>query len=114
LVQDEPELQASTATMLANELGDTGITVNAIAPGIVNTEGFRTRPRPSGATAEQTLHRLVPMQTIKCPAVPAGMAGALAFLVSDDAGFITGQILYVDGGTTRTGACGPITDLKYL
>lgn len=89
---------------LANELGDTGITVNAIAPGIVSTEGFRTRPRPSGATAEQTLRRLVPMQTIKRPAVPADMAGALAFLVSDDASFITGQILHVDGGTTRTGA----------
>jgi NAD(P)-dependent dehydrogenase (short-subunit alcohol dehydrogenase family) len=65
---------------------------------------FRTRPRPSGATAEQTLRRLVPMQTITRPAVPADMAGALAFLVSDDAGFITGQILHVDGGTTRTGA----------
>lgn len=89
---------------LANELGDTGITVNAIAPGIVSTEGFRTRPRPSGVTAEQTLRRLVPMQTIKRPAVPADMAGALAFLVSDDAGFITGQILHVDDGTTRTGA----------
>jgi NAD(P)-dependent dehydrogenase (short-subunit alcohol dehydrogenase family) len=43
------------------------------------------------------------MQTITRPAVPADMAGALAFLVSDD-GFITGQILHVDGGTTRTGA----------
>ncbi len=89
---------------LANELGDTGITVNAIAPGIVDTEGFRARARPSRATAEQTLSRLLPMQTIKRPAVPADMAGALAFLVSDDAGFITGQILHVDGGVTRTGA----------
>lgn len=89
---------------LANELGGTGITVNAIAPGIVDTEGFRTRARPSGATAAQTLGRLKSMQTIKRPAVPADLAGALAFLVSDDAGFITGQILHVDGGVTRTGA----------
>jgi NAD(P)-dependent dehydrogenase (short-subunit alcohol dehydrogenase family) len=58
----------------------------------------------SGATAEQTLSRLRPMQTIQRPAVPADLAGALAFLVSDDAGFITGQVLHVDGGTTRTGA----------
>jgi NAD(P)-dependent dehydrogenase (short-subunit alcohol dehydrogenase family) len=89
---------------LANELGDSGITVNAIAPGIVDTEGFRTRTRPSGATAEQTLARLLPMQTIKRPAVPADQASVLAFLVSDEAGFITGQILHVDGGLTRTGA----------
>ena len=89
---------------LANELGDSGITVNAIAPGIVDTEGFRTRSRPSGATAEQTLTRLLPMQTIKRRSDPADLAGMLAFLVSDDAGFITGQILHVDGGVTRTGA----------
>jgi NAD(P)-dependent dehydrogenase (short-subunit alcohol dehydrogenase family) len=89
---------------LANELGQAGITVNAIAPGIVDTEGFRTRSRPSGATAEQTLSRLLPLQTIQRPAVPADLAGALAFLVSDDAAFVTGQILHVDGGVTRTGA----------
>ena len=89
---------------LANELGDSGITVNAIAPGIVDTEGFRARSRPSGATAEQTLARLLPMQTIKRRSDPADLANALAFLVSDDAGFITGQILHVDGGVTRTGA----------
>ena len=89
---------------LANELGESGITVNAIAPGIVDTEGFRTRLRPSGATADQTLGRLLPMQTIKRPATPADMAGTLAFLVSDDASFITGQIVHVDGGVTRTGA----------
>ena len=87
---------------LANELGDGGITVNAIAPGIVDTEGFRARS--SGATAEETLTRLLPLQTIRRRSVPADLAGALAFLVSDDAGFITGQILHVDGGVTRTGA----------
>jgi NAD(P)-dependent dehydrogenase (short-subunit alcohol dehydrogenase family) len=89
---------------LANELGGSGITVNAIAPGIVATEGFRARSRPNGATADQMITRLSGMQTIKRPSVPADMAGALAFLVSDDAGFITGQILHVDGGVTRTGA----------
>ncbi|WP_189930619.1 SDR family oxidoreductase [Streptomyces sulfonofaciens] len=48
--------------------------------------------------------RTTPMQTIKRPSVPADLGNALAFLVSDDADFVTGQILHVDGGATRSGA----------
>jgi enoyl-[acyl-carrier-protein] reductase (NADH) len=44
------------------------------------------------------------MQTIKRPSVPADLGNTLGFLVSDQAEFITGQILHVDGGLTRTGA----------
>ncbi|MEU9064362.1 SDR family oxidoreductase [Streptomyces sp. NPDC048430] len=47
---------------------------------------------------------LAAMRTIKRRSVPADLGSALALLVSDDAGFITGQILHVDGGVTRTGA----------
>ncbi|GAA2279185.1 hypothetical protein GCM10010415_54480 [Streptomyces atrovirens] len=43
-------------------------------------------------------------QTIKRRSVAADLGNALGFLVSDDADFITGQILHVDGGVTRTGA----------
>ena len=52
----------------------------------------------------QTFSRLLPVQTIKRPSVPAGLADVLAFLVSDDAGFMTGQIMPVAGGLTRAGA----------
>ena len=89
---------------LANELGDSGITVNAIAPSIVPTEGFLGRARNDGPTAQEVAARAVAMQTIKRSSVPGDLGNALGFLVSDEAGFITGQILHVDGGVTRTGA----------
>ena len=89
---------------LANELGDSGITVNAIAPSVVATEGFLGRRRTSGPTADEVFARVSAMQTIKRPSVPEDLGNALAFLVSDQADFITGQILHVDGGLTRSGA----------
>lgn len=89
---------------LANELGDSGITVNAIAPSVVATGGFLGRTRTAGPTADQVFARVSAMQTIKRPSVPADLGNALGFLVSDQADFITGQILHVDGGLTRTGA----------
>ena len=48
---------------LANELGDSGITVNAIAPGVVATEGFLGRARTTGPTADEVLSRLLALQT---------------------------------------------------
>jgi len=89
---------------LANELGDSGITVNAIAPSVVATEGFLGRARGSGPTADEVLTRISAMQTIKRPSVPADLGNVLGFLVSAAADFITGQIIHVDGGLTRTGA----------
>lgn len=89
---------------LANELGESGITVNAIAPSVVATDGFLGRSRDGGPTADDVIARVTAMQTIKRTSVPADPANALGFLVSDEADFITGQILHVDGGLTRTGA----------
>lgn len=89
---------------LANELGESGITVNAIAPSVVATEGFLGRARTAGPTADEIFARVSAMQTIKRPSVPTDLGNALGFLVSDAADFITGQIIHVDGGLTRTGA----------
>ncbi len=89
---------------LANELGESGITVNAIAPSVVATEGFLGRTRTAAPTADEVLARVSAMQTIKRPSVPTDLGNALGFLVSDQADFITGQIIHVDGGLTRTGA----------
>jgi NAD(P)-dependent dehydrogenase (short-subunit alcohol dehydrogenase family) len=89
---------------LANELGDLGITVNAIAPTVVKTEGFVARTPAGGPSADDMMQRIVSQQTIKRACTPKDIANALAFLVSEDADFITGQILHVDGGRTRSGA----------
>lgn len=89
---------------LANELAGTPITVNCIAPTVVKTPGFMEHTRPEGPGPEEVVKMVVGMQTIKRESESADAANMLAFLVSDDANFITGQILHVDGGFTRTGA----------
>ena len=89
---------------LANELADTGITVNSIAPTVVRTEGFVERTVAGGPTADELMNRIVSQQTIKRACLPSDPANLLAFLVSEQADFITGQILHVDGGRTRSGA----------
>ncbi|CAG4886808.1 SDR family oxidoreductase [Paraburkholderia saeva] len=78
------------------ELAATGITVNAIAPGPVETEMFRENT-PKGSEAEQRFLSMVPMQRL---GKPDELAASIAFLLSEEAGFITGQTLFVDGGTS--------------
>ena len=89
---------------LANELADTGITVNSIAPTMIKTEGLLARTPSDGPTADEIVQRIASQQTIQRPSVPEDLVGTLSFLVSDDAAFITGQVLHVDGGRTRSGA----------
>ncbi|MEY4427382.1 MAG: hypothetical protein RLZZ182_71 [Pseudomonadota bacterium] len=77
---------------LAAELGAHGITVNAIAPTLVRTH-----------TTESTLEPgffdfIAQLQSIKRTSVPQDYAGVVSFLTSDDAAFMTGQTLVVDGG----------------
>lgn len=90
---------------LANELGPAGVTVNAVAPSFIATEGTRSRTRDvNGLSVDEEQALLVSHQTLKRPQQPSDVAKAVAFLVSDDADFVTGQILHVDGGLSRGGA----------
>ena len=77
---------------LAHELGGRNIRVTAIAPGPTDTEATRNQ------VGEGMVNSLVKDLAIKRPGQPSDMVGACLFLLSDDAAWVTGQILNVDGG----------------
>jgi 3-oxoacyl-[acyl-carrier protein] reductase len=83
----------------ALDLAEYGITVNAVAPGAIDTELFM-HAMP-GATSAQTPADAVPMGRL---GTANEVAALIAFLLSDEAGFITGQIIGIDGGGSLRGA----------
>jgi 3-oxoacyl-[acyl-carrier protein] reductase len=88
-------LESLTRTM-AVELASDGITANAVAPGPTETELFREN-NPPGSAGEARYLAQIPLGRL-CR--PREVAAAIAFLASDEAGFITGQTLGVDGGAS--------------
>ena len=78
--------------VLARELGDEGIPVNAVMPGMVATPGTMEH------SEEEAFNRVMSNQAIKRRILPEHLAGLIAFLASDDAEMITGQMILCDGG----------------
>ena len=80
---------------LATELGKHGINVNAVTPGLTESDGVKASPHNDSFGFVEML------QAIPGKGQPEDIAGAVAFLCSGDARFITGQTLNVDGGMIR-------------
>ena len=79
----------------AKELASRGVTVNAVAPGFIITEMTEALPE---AAKQQFLERMF----LKRPGFPRDVAAAVLFLASDEASYITGQVLAVDGGLSMS------------
>jgi NAD(P)-dependent dehydrogenase (short-subunit alcohol dehydrogenase family) len=81
---------------LANDVANDGITANAVLPGLINT--LATEPQ-----SEEQKRSTWEQQAIKRIGEPEDVTGAVLFLTSNDAAFITGQAIVVDGGQYRIG-----------
>ena len=81
---------------LANDVANDGITANAVLPGLTNTQAIAPQ-------SEEVKRSTWEQQAIKRLGEPRDITGAVLFLTSDDAAFITGQAIVVDGGQYRIG-----------
>jgi len=81
---------------IAREAARDGVTANAVCPGPTDTPLFRAQPE----RLQEALARAVPMRRL---ASPEDVATAIAFFASEEAGYVTGQVLSVSGGLTMAG-----------
>jgi 3-oxoacyl-[acyl-carrier protein] reductase len=87
----------SLTQQLAHELGGMGVRVNAIAPGPVDTEAARS------VVPDVFIEQIVAGMALKRQGTPADLVGTCHFLLSDDAAWVTGQVVNVDGGQVMRG-----------
>jgi 3-oxoacyl-[acyl-carrier protein] reductase len=90
-------LQGFTKT-LALELGPFGITANAVAPGFIETAMTKATAERIGTTIEQMRADVAARVPVRRGGVPEDIANAVAFFAAEESGYVTGQVIYVDGG----------------
>ncbi|RMI30510.1 3-oxoacyl-ACP reductase FabG [Nocardia stercoris] len=93
-------LQGFTKT-LAFELGKFGITANAVAPGFIETEMTQATAARMGVDFEDFKKALISQIPVARAGKPEDVAHTVSFLVSEGAGFVSGQVVYVAGGPTN-------------
>ncbi len=84
--------------VLARELGPSGITVNAVAPGLILSDTVQANSDISAFQADAVMR----VRSLKREAFPEDVEGTVVFLASDDSAFMSGQTLIVDGGSVFT------------
>lgn len=92
-------VQGLTKT-LAIELGRYGVTANAIAPGFVESEMTAATAERLGIGFDELKKTVIDRVPVGRAGTPADIANAASFLCGDDAGYVSGQVLYVAGGPT--------------
>jgi NAD(P)-dependent dehydrogenase (short-subunit alcohol dehydrogenase family) len=90
----------SMTKALARQLGPSGITANAIAPGVIDTPQLEVDANDAGVTLDEIRRRYASAAPLGRIGDPREVAMAVAFLASDGAGSLTGQVLAPNGGTT--------------
>jgi 2-hydroxycyclohexanecarboxyl-CoA dehydrogenase len=91
----------ASSKALAKELARFGIRVNAVSPGPVQTDLWeQLHPGEKGQKITEALSKVIPMRRI---GTPEDVADVVAFFVSDDSRYLTGQVLSIDGGLTMIG-----------
>jgi 3-oxoacyl-[acyl-carrier protein] reductase len=90
-------LQGLTKT-LSIELGPFGITANAVAPGFIDTEMTRSTARRQGHDPDQVIEMASKSIPVRRVGQPRDIANVINFLASEEAGYVSGQVIYVAGG----------------
>jgi NAD(P)-dependent dehydrogenase (short-subunit alcohol dehydrogenase family) len=91
----------SLTKALARELGPCGVTVNAVAPGVIDTPQLEVDAADAGVGRDEILRRSAEAAPLGRVGQPRDVAAAIAYLAADHAGCVTGQVLATNGGTTR-------------
>jgi 3-oxoacyl-[acyl-carrier protein] reductase len=90
-------LQGLTKT-LAIELGPFGVTANAVAPGFIETAMTKATAERLGTTIDAMREATAAAVPVRRGGVPEDVANTVAFFAAEESGYITGQVVYVDGG----------------